>query len=502
LAIIRRLFPNANIPSQLSLGIGVFVPALLVSAGVIVYMELLDPRTSHGGAHIRGAILACAGAYLLSSLLSIRFPLSMAQFSRLLFPGMRNFAAVLASLYLWIFVIYLRDLFRVRELFESHTRRFQGVDLQRVMLEDASIMTGAAVQVRFMTRVYGIQLVVVSLFVLAGIFIKAPLSLFQQVLTIVVLAGAAVIFSLLNLFRQEQFFAGEGIAAPETDRRKRMGAGVAFCIIAALLAALIASDDNIFPISIITSIILRFFRYLAGLYTPIEVETDLSFSTATHDAPNPQDMMQSLGLGEGEPWPFWDYLPYIVGAIVAVLFLWFMVKPLFGLSPDSKEVPLLLRIARMFKGGFSGIRRALKDFFASLGKRSSAIRVNISDGDVRSMAADLLASWSRARKRDLRQSLNLFARLILWGGQRHQAVWKPSMAPGEYCAVLSTAVLTADAAPDAAPNAKDAPGDQADRTAANIRRCGEIFEEALYGPQVPDKKAQREFRELVEGITG
>jgi hypothetical protein len=37
---------------------------------------------------------------------------------------------------------------------------------------------------------------------------------------------------------------------------------------------------------------------------------------------------------------------------------------------------------------------------------------------------------------------------------------------------------------------------------AGILRCGEIFKEALYGPRSPDKKTQREFRELVEGITG
>jgi hypothetical protein len=40
------------------------------------------------------------------------------------------------------------------------------------------------------------------------------------------------------------------------------------------------------------------------------------------------------------------------------------------------------------------------------------------------------------------------------------------------------------------------------KTAAGILRCGAIFEEALYGPRLPDKETRREFRRLVEGITG
>jgi hypothetical protein len=41
-----------------------------------------------------------------------------------------------------------------------------------------------------------------------------------------------------------------------------------------------------------------------------------------------------------------------------------------------------------------------------------------------------------------------------------------------------------------------------EKTAAAIFRCGAIFEESLYGPRLPDKKTQREFRRLVEEITG
>jgi hypothetical protein len=209
--------------------------------------------------------------------------------------------------------------------------------------------------------------------------------------------------------------------------------------------------------------------------------------------------------------------------LVIAAFLWFMIKPLFDLSPGSGKITLAHRIARLFRNGLAGFMRTLKDFFASLGKRGSSVRINISKGDVQNMSEDLLAAWSRARKRELRRSLDLFARLILWGGQKYQAIWKPSMGPGEYCGILAAAVREAARAggnggapaipveqmPEQIPGqgaVEQIPGQGADsgdenNTATAILRCGEIFEEALYGPRSTDKKTQREFRDLVEGIT-
>jgi spore maturation protein SpmA len=493
LALIHRLAPDLILPSGPALGTAIFIPALLAGAAVTVYLEFLDPRTSHSSAHIRGVVLACAGVYLLASILSFRLHMGLPGLALIFLPGLRNVSASLVTLYIWIFVIYLRDLFRVRELFESHTRRYRGEDLQRVMLEDSAIMSGGVERFHWTIGFYGFQLALVFLLALICGLLKAPLPLYLRILIILVLTGAAVIFSLLDQFRQEQFFAGEGISAPKAERRKRLGAGIAFCGGAGILAALCASNSNILPISIITA----FFAWLAQLLArrrvpeipPAMPELPRGFG------PQPMDMAKLLGVEESEPWPFLDYLPYIVLAVLIVAFLWFMIKPLFTLSPGSGKIPLLLRVARLFTGGFAGLRQSLRDFFASLGKRGSAVGIKISDNDIRNMTEDLLANWSRARKRELRQSLNLFARLILWGGQNYQTVWKPSVGPGEFCAILAAAERTA------AGSSATTQAEQAALT-ADILRCGEIFEEALYGPRPPDKKARREFRELVEKITG
>jgi hypothetical protein len=492
LALIRRLLPNAILPGALSLGIAIFVPALLVSAAVTLYLEFLDPQTSHSSAHLRGAVLAGVAAYIIASLLSFRPALGLPGIGLIFFPGLRNTTAALAALYIWIFVIYLRDIFHVRELFEDHTRRYSGEDLRRVMLEDSSIMTGAEEQTKKMVRFYSVQLGFIFLLVLICSFLRAPLALFNRILTMIILAAAAMIFSLLNLFSQEQFFAGEGIAVPAFERRKRLGAGILFCAAAALLAALGASDNNILPISLLLDLLARLAAFFARPDRPVLGPIEMPQMEAPM-VPSADGMAQMLGLQETEPWPFWDYLPYIALGLIIAAFLWFMIKPIFTFKPGSGKLPFILRVARLFKGGFAGLKLALKNFFASLGVRGAAIKFKVSDGDLHNMAQDLLANWSGARKRELRQSLNLFARLILWGTQTHQCPWKPSLAPGEYCAALSAAVRAF---------AVDEGATAEILRSVEILRCGEIFEEALYGPRPPDKKTQREFRDLVEGITG
>jgi hypothetical protein len=505
LAIVRRLLPGIPL-SGAALALAVYVPALLTGLAVTLYLELLDPRTSHGGAHVRGAVLALVAVYLLSSLLSFQYPLSFSELARQFLPGLGNIGAALASLYIWIFVIRLRDLFRAREIFEYHLRRHQGEDLRRVMLEDVGVMVGVEERIRAMIRHYSLQLGIAFVLVLVCGFLRAPLSIFHHILTMLVIAAAAAVFSLLGLFRQEQYFAGEGIAVPVPERRKRLGAGLLFCAGAGLLAAFCALGSNILPVSLIGAFFAWLARILSRPGQPVEGSIELPQMNPAMGMDG-QTMIQALGLEEKEPWPFWQYLPYIVLGLVIAAFLWFMIKPLFIVRAGSDKIPFGIRVLRLIHGGLADLKRALCNFFGSLG-HSSAARIKISEGELRTMTEDLLSTWSGARKRELRQSLSLFARLILWGERSYQTSWKASMGPGEFCSLLAAAVL---AAPVPEPPAEKSPGESPEKTAEQsaalprsrrILRCGELFEEALYGPRLPDREAQREFRRLVEEITG
>jgi hypothetical protein len=508
LALIRQLLPAIPLPlSGPALALVVYVPTLLISAAVSLYLEFLDPRTSHIAAHVRGGILALVTAYLLSSLLSFRLPLSLSGIARQFFPGLGNITATAAALYVWIFVIRLRELFRAREIFEYHLRQYQGEDLRRIMLEDASVMTGAETQSHSMTLHYSIQLGVTFVLVLICGFLKAPLSVFQLILTMFVIIMAAAIFFLLKLFSLEQYFAGEGIAVPSPERRKRIGAGALFCAVAGLLAALCASNSNLLPISIIAAFFAWLARLLSRPIQPLERPFELPQPEAPSRPLDAQALIEALGVEESEPSPFWDYLPYIALALAIAAFLWFMVKPLFGLKAGGK-IPFALKVFRLIRGGLANLKRILHNFFGSLG-RSPGTRIPISDRDLQRTTEDLLGAWTKARKRELRQSLSLFARLILWGERSHHTTWKPSLGPGEFCALLATAV--SQTGPDQEFNADQEEGKaqdsgapaapSAETTAAAILRCGDIFEEALYGPAPPAKETQREFQRLVEEIT-
>jgi hypothetical protein len=494
LALIHRLLPELILPVSTALALEVYLPALFGSAAVTLYLELLDPRTSHSAAHIRGTVLAAAGAYLLGSLLSLRLPFSLPGLGRRFLPALGNVTAVLATLYIWIFVIYARDLFRAREIFEFHLRRYRGEDLRRVMLEDSEVMMGAEARIRSMTRHYGLQLGIVFFLALLCGLLGAPLSPVQYVLIMLVLAAAAMIFSLLNLFRQEQFFAGEGIAVPAPERHKRLGAGILFCGGAGILAALCASPRNILPISLITGLFAALARFLGRLYRPAGGPVEMPRQNLSPGF-DPQALARLVGAEESEPWPFWDYLPYIALTLVIAVFLWFMVKPLFGLRAGPGKIPLGLRLLRLARGGLAAVKAAFRGFLSSL-RSGGARRVPLAEAELRNVTEDLLAAWSTARKRELRRSLGLFARLILWGNQRYGLSWKPSLGPGEFCALLAEKAARGEEAPSGELSGAEP------ALAARILRCGDIFEAALYGPRLPDEERRREFRLLVEDITG
>ena len=101
---------------------------------------------------------------------------------------------------------------------------------------------------------------------------------------------------------------------------------------------------------------------------------------------------------------------------------------------------------------------------------------------INSTAQTILGAYSPVKKRDIRRSLTLFARLIIWGSEVWNVKWKPSHAPGEYCSILAAAI-------------------PADIQNEGIIRCGVLFEKALYSAEVLSDTERKEFKFLVKKIT-
>jgi hypothetical protein len=126
---------------------------------------------------------------------------------------------------------------------------------------------------------------------------------------------------------------------------------------------------------------------------------------------------------------------------------------------------------------------AIVSFFDELknGKLVSKLKKYDAE-EIRRAAETVMGAYSPVKKRDIRRSVTLFARLIIWGSEVCNVTWKPVHAPGEYCAILA-----------AAPNVI--------LLNKGIIRCGEIFEKALYSAEILSDEEYVEFKNLVEEIT-
>jgi hypothetical protein len=396
---------------------------------------------------------------------------------------------------MWNFVLYLRNIFKTRELFESYTRQYGGAELQRLMLEDSEILSTADARMGWIIRMYGSQLFVIGVLAAACSALRIRLAPPFYLLLYLLYLNAAFIFALLKLFKTEHYFAGEGISVAAPERYRRIAAMLGFSLAAALLAALASADSGILPLSLIAG----FFRWLFSLFErePQPLERD-PFVPENFMAPgNPgMDLQKLLGEEERAPWPFWEYLQRLLIVLLVLGLLWFMLKPLFFRAWAAGTLPLPRRIARILRTWFSGFLRGLSWFFSSLRKRDNSVAIDPSGREIRDMTENILAAYSRAKRREIRKGAALFARLILWGSENFQVSWKASLGPGEYCATLSRALSRAvvlDRENGAA---------LAGEKSSAILRCGAIFEEILYSPRNPGPELRREFGEAVKLVIG
>jgi hypothetical protein len=442
-----------------------------------------------------------AASYLAASILrgfSPEFPQGfipgfMRGFIQGFIPGIANILALLSGLYIWRFVLYLRALFKTRELFESYTRRYEGAELQRLMLEDSEILSSADAQMAWIIRIYGFQLFIIGALTAACSALGIRLSLPFYLLLFLLYLNAAFIFALLNFFKTEHYFAGEGISAAAPERSRRIAAMLVFSLAVALLAALASADSGILPLSLIAGFFRGLFSLIEREPQPFKGEAFNPENFPMQRNPGGMDLRELLGEEESAPWPFWDYLQRLLIVLLVLGLIWFMLKPLFFRAWAAGTLPLPKRIARTLKGWFAGFLRGFSWFFSSLGKRDNSVRIGPAGRAVRDMTEDILAAYSRAKRRGIRKGAALFARLILWGNESFQVSWKASLGPGEYCAALSRAAALGGG--DGGPEASGG-------KAPAILRCGELFEEILYSPRDPGPELRREFEEAVKFITG
>jgi ABC-type multidrug transport system fused ATPase/permease subunit len=494
-----------------------------------------------------------AVSYILSSLLRINTPSLIGRLA----PSAFNVLSAIFTLYIWNYVLNILDMFSGREQFEAHTAAYQGERLRQVMLDDADTMSIFDAKVRTVRTLYVVQLVVLAVLILLSTILdasavkelqRAPSPLLIIIPIAVMLCGAGIL-SLLGFYLRDLGFASEGITLTGPGRTTGLVGMGLFVSAVAGISLILSAGRNWIPFSLVQ----YFFAWLGSLITRTPPPAR-EISLAEYEAGDPPmaDMMlnpAAMGLGDrGEGGKFWTYLQWAVVILVVLLFAWFMLEPLINRRRDGKGASLAMKIRKFLAQWLKSMRYAIANFFKAF-RAGKGVRLNRPNADaLKRMSEDIFAAYSAGKRKEIRQSVTLFARLIIWGQDTRKVIWRATLGPAEFCALLSAAPevppeeeTVQDASSSAGTEtadvkvgtgAKDAgktetgksDGKAADKVAGtkseakaepkpmevkpidpalarDIVRCGDLFEEALYGPSELSEDKRVEFKKLVERIT-
>jgi hypothetical protein len=492
LSVLTALLPSLNFLWSLAFGP---VPAslwfftcLLSGVTASIYWAIIKKsKADHTAANIRGSILILILIYALGSLVRSGLPLG-----ERFIPSFSNLLSSIFAFIIWFTVLFAKRVFEGQELIASYTRAYDGEKLRQIMLQDSGLMSEADQDMRKLIARYRIFFILpFVLFVICGILGMTLSATFAAALAFLFLAGISII-AFLGFLRREYAFAAEGLVF--TTRPKALFAGVIVIFTSAALALLLSSGRSILSFDIIVNLLRRLLAFLNGLFTGEPVEMPPRSEVALEQqmpAGIPREFLEMMG--ESKSSRFWDYVQYAAIAFVVFLFVSFMINPLLNRSKLFRGAGTWpKKIAAFLKAWFKALASGFKGFFNSLREGVGGRRIPDS-AILRGIADDLLEGYSAAKKRDMRRSASLFARLVYWGTEVLRVNWKPSHAPIEYCALLATAVSveTADNMPSLRYNA----------IIHAITRAGALFDKALYSAAPLTHPERDEFKVLVEKVT-
>ena len=446
-----------------------------------------DTKSSRTAADIRGGIIIVIICYICASLLRREII-----FKERFLPDVKKILACAASLYAWVYVISLKSLFIARRHFETYTKLYQREKLQSALFEDSALLQYTEENIDKTGWRYFLQLVFIAMLTLACSILRIHLPLSLYFLLACILTGAVCLFGFFEIMKREHYFAGEGISLSVDDRTKRILAMILLTAICLAAAVIPASDKSVLSFSLITGFFSWLFSLLRRSPRPRPEETvygEIQMGMDIGQAP--------FNLDETAPSPFWEtlskygllILKYAIIFLAAVGFIRFMISPFLNRGEFSKELSFRRRLFRITAEWIRGVLIFFASLFASLKNSGTKRRLRkYGDAEIQRTAESLFGAYSAAKKSDMKRSVTLFARLILWGGETRHVEWKPFLAPGEYCAILASASpLDGEGAPQ--------------NLGEGIIRCGEIFEKALYSAEVLSGEEKKEFKDLVEEIT-
>ena len=490
--------------------INIKLPVIIFSAaGVIsalaasLYSDIMkNVKSSRVSANIRGGIIVIIISYFITSMF-----MKESSWGEKFFPNIINIPASAFAVYIWVSVISLKQLFNARMQFELITENYRGEELKEQIFGNPALLQFTDENIKKSRHKYFFQLSVICILVIICAVFNIHLPLLLFFLFILMLTGAACIYGLFEIIKWEQYFAGEGINLSAPDRTKRILAIIILTVLGIIFAVFLSSDKSLISFSLITGL----FAWLLSLLPRSAAEsmrTNRDVEFMNMDLPPDFSAFQEIPSS-----PFMQLLSkyglmiikYGLIILGAVLFIRFMISPLLKRNRINDKLTFREKLFRIISEWFKGMTEAIVLFFDNLKKNNAMKLRKQNDEKIKNAAEILFNAYSPAKKQDMRQSITLFARLIIWGSETRNITWKPSHAPGEYCSILAAAVNAHIEAKFPAPLAADFHTHDSDtalqRQNTGIIRCGEIFEKAIYSAETLSDNERKEFNDLVEEIT-
>ena len=485
ISILAGILPSLGFLASLFLGpVPVFLwfwLSLLSGVTASIYWAIVKKsKADHTAANVRGSILIVMVIYCLGSLIRFDRPLG----ERFL-PSLENLVSALFAFFIWFTVLFAKRVFEGQELIASYTRIYDGERLRQVMLQDSGLMSEADHDTEILIARYRIFfLLPFVLFVACGFLGMSLSATFAAALAFLFLGGVSII-AFLGFLRREYAYAAEGLVF--TSRPGALLAGMIVIFASAVLGLSLSSGKELLSFDIIINLIRRLLAFLDGLFSgnPVEMPTIPETAPEPQMSPGiPREFFEMMG--ESDPSPFWDYVKYLAIGLVVFLFISFMINPLLNRSNLFRGAGALPKKTLAFlTAWFRALALGFRFFLSSL--REGAGGRKIQDTAVlRSIEESVLEGYSAAKKRDIRRSAGLFARLIYWGQDVLRIAWKPSHAPLEYCSLLVAAINSEN-------------GNY--RINDAVLRAGALFDKALYSAEPLTRPERDEFKALVETVT-
>jgi len=466
--------------------------AVLSAAAASLYSDFMkDAKSSLVAADIRGGIIILFISYIVSSLFNPDINWGFISVSELFSLNKSNISASACVIYMWISVNSLKQFFSERRRFETYTEIYKGEALKNVISEDTSLLVFTHEKLSKTKQNYLIQLYIIAVITLVCTISNVAIPITLYVLLLVMLVSAVCIFGFFGIISWEIYFAGEGISLSAPDRTKRILAMIIFTLVCLTVAAIFASDKSILPFSAIVG-------FFVWLFSRIRFPTHFEPPQSNEPVMGMEPMEPGIPFDQAPPVSeFWEkfrdilYIIFRYGIIILAVgcFLWFMISPLINRGKTSGKLSFMQRLRRIITEWFRSMLSAIVSFFAALKDgKTLKNRREYSSEEIFRAAASLFSAYSPVKKRDVRRSITLFAKLILWGEDVRKITWQPSHGPGEYCSILAAA------------------SPQDNESALQLRnegiiRIGELFGKALYSAEVLTGDERKEFKNLVEEIT-